>query len=809
MKGVLSDLLQIWGFQDDFCIFSDGSLGFALKLTGKDLKALSDDDVSSFSLKLNGLLNSLPEELKLQFVMTVCDDNVEVLERYRKLSIDTLNTVAKTLAESRYHKLCHESSLGLIPRYEIEVFVRRSFGNDLFSKTNGFRKNKKTFTEIGEENFLIEIKSFEQLRDQIIREFANAGISSEIVNSNKLFKKLYKQWNPAREIEKDDYNPNHLRENIIFTDALVYEDGFALGTIHHRVLSLKLIPQEVFSGMSQAFLNLPVGAKLFLSIHIPNQAIELKSLQTQRRVSYSMSEGKKGVRDLESESKFRDSESLLDELLSQEEKVFKMSLQVVLASADQTELGLMTREALLTFRALNGAEGMTESLAGFDIFSEICLPNASTRERVKKMKTSYLTEFLPLANTWAGHENPRVLFKTTSDTLLSIDPYSSTLSNFNQIICGASGSGKSFVATNIIAQLQKDNPRTFIIDVGGSYRKLCSIIDGQYILLTLDSNIALNPFDLPPNELRPSPQHIKYLVSLVEKMTIEEGQRRVARIERALIEEAIEQVYQQNQEPRLTHLRAILATHADSQMKQISKILGPWCGDTAFGRIVDRPTNVALNKSMVCFDLMGLKSVADLQSVAIHLITNFIEQQILKAPLSVIKPVIVDEAWELLADEAGANLIESFARKIRKSFGGLIPISQNIDDFAKSGISQALLPNCATKWILNQGDADKERLREVLNLNPNEAQLISQLKQVKGEYSQSFLMTGENRAVVSIEPSAYEYWVATTDAPDLSVFNEELAKTPTEDVSSVLSRLAKKFPKGVSAWQRSERAKAI
>jgi len=803
MKVVLADLLQLWGFQDDFCIFSDGSLGFALKLVGKDLSALAGEEVSTFSKKLSGFLNSLPEELRIQFVLTVKDENSEVLERYRKLSLGAVNKVAQSLAHSRYEKLSEESSQGLIPRFELEVFIRKIFTSEIFKKPKGFRKSKKTFLDIGEENFLLEIKSCEQLREQIIREFTNIGIQVQVTNSQNIFKQVYKQWNPSREILKDDYNPNYLREELIFTDALVYEDGFALGPIHHRVLSLKLIPQEVFSGMSQSFLSLPVGAKVFVSIHVPNQADELNSIRTQRRVSYSMSEGKKGVRDLESEAKFKDSENLLDELLSQEEKVFKMSLQIVLSSSDHTELSLLTREALIMFRALNGAEGMTESLAGFDIFADISLPNAQSKERIKKMKTSYLTEFLPMANIWPGHEKPRVLFKTTSGTLLSVDQFSSSLNNFNQMICGASGSGKSFVATNIIAQLQKENPRTFIIDVGGSYRKLCSIIDGQYILLALDSNIALNPFDLPSHEVRPSPQHIKYLLGLVEKMTVEDGQRRIARIERALIEEAIEQVYRDNQEPRLSHLRNILASHADTQMRQIAKILAPWCGDTAFGRIVDRPTNVSLEKSLVCFDLIGLKSVSDLQSVAIHLIANFIEQQIQKAPLSVIKPIIIDEAWELLADDAGAALIEALARKVRKSFGGLVPISQNIDDFAKSKIAQALLPNCATKWILSQGNADKDRLREVLNLNPNEAELVSNLSQVRGEFSQSFLMSGDSRAVVSIEPSPYEYWVATTDPNDLGVFNEEIAKSPTEDVSSVLYRLSKNFPKGIAASQRN------
>ena len=98
--------------------------------------------------------------------------------------------------------------------------------------------------------------------------------------------------------------------------------------------------------------------------------------------------------------------------------------------------------------------------------------------------------------------------------------------------------------TNILMlQMLKERPKIFIIDIGGSYRKLCSNLGGQYIPLGLEGDLAMNPFDLLEGETQPSSQKIKFLVSLIEIMTTEEGDGRLPRLWRAEIEDAIRRVY--------------------------------------------------------------------------------------------------------------------------------------------------------------------------------------------------------------------------------------------------------------------------
>lgn len=121
-----------------------------------------------------------------------------------------------------------------------------------------------------------------------------------------------------------------------------------------------------------------------------------------------------------------------------------------------------------------------------------------------------------------------------------------------------------------------------------------------------------------------------------------------------------------------------------------------------------------------------------------------------------------------------------------------------MDDFAKSKVAGAILSNSSVKWCLTQKGADQARLKEVLQLNENEMELVASLRQERGLYSEAFLMAQDNRAVVAIDSTPIEYWIATTDPRDLAEFEEETKKTSGENPLEVLKNLATRFPRGVA-----------
>ncbi|MCB0371349.1 MAG: ATP-binding protein, partial [Bdellovibrionales bacterium] len=164
---------------------------------------------------------------------------------------------------------------------------------------------------------------------------------------------------------------------------------------------------------------------------------------------------------------------------------------------------------------------------------------------------------------------------------------------------------------------------------------------------------------------------------------------------------------------------------------------------------MDRKTTVDFNKSVVCFDLKGLESYPDLQKSCLLMISDLVLRTV-QSDRSRMKFLVFDECWALLEGE-GASFIGSIFRTCRKYFMSCIAISQNIDDFARSKVSAAIMTNSSIKWILRQKGADKSRLKEVLELNESEVGLISSLHQEKGVYSEAFLMCEEKKSVVAVE----------------------------------------------------------
>jgi type IV secretory pathway VirB4 component len=193
--------------------------------------------------------------------------------------------------------------------------------------------------------------------------------------------------------------------------------------------------------------------------------------------------------------------------------------------------------------------------------------------------------------------------------------------------------------------------------------------------------------------------------------------------------------------------------------------------------------------------------------VALYIITDLICRKIAEHK-SARKFIVFDECWQLLKDDAAVNFIEKSFRAFRKENASAIAISQDIDDFAKSKISSAILPNCSVKWILMQPQVDGKRLTEVLNFNENEIATVKSLSQSKGEFSETYLITKDKKAHLRIESTSLEYWIATTDPPDLNAI-EAFEKEHTEFLLiDVLKALSKRYPKGVSASAPSMGGKA-
>jgi hypothetical protein len=99
---------------------------------------------------------------------------------------------------------------------------------------------------------------------------------------------------------------------------------------------------------------------------------------------------------------------------------------------------------------------------------------------------------------WTGTQDgaPAFLTRTREGTFLGFNPFSTELTNANMLVTGKTGSGKSFLAKQLLLQLQVLNPRIAIVTKGADYRALIELLGGQYREIGLSTKLVKNPWDL-------------------------------------------------------------------------------------------------------------------------------------------------------------------------------------------------------------------------------------------------------------------------------------------------------------------------
>jgi len=799
INNALVEKLDVWGFEEGSLIFKDLSLGTVMEVSQRDISTAPDDFLNSLHAVICDFLNGLPAGFFIQFVQMVTGNVSSIFSKHEADLLPEAPELAQKLLKERMARLRERDHEGGIPNQKLYVVLRRPFVRRVKRERRDFKfwEKKEEGPDWPRAILEPELKLFKSAVETIKTGFETIGIKGRILGEEETFRLLFDQWNPGHPVDPPQFDQEDIRNDLLLNDLALSPKGFMLGQTHHRVLSLKIMPQQTFAGMAERMRDIPFDSKLFLTVEVLDQAREDLALQTQRRISYAMYAGKSGVTDLESAAKLQDIESILARRVAGETKIFSVALNIILRDVNEEALDAQVEEVLQKFRELSGSEGMLESLAATSIFFDLSLPNARARERTRRMNTEVLADFLPIYGDWKGHEQPRVLLSNRQGGIVGFDPFSPTLTNFNQIVSGGSGAGKSFLTNCLIAQLMKEDPKVFIIDIGGSYKKVTETLGGQYIPIGADSALSLNPFDLSDKTIEAIDQKIKFMTSLVELMTKEDGASGIGKLERSEIEYAIKEILAERTEPRLSQLKAKLMENTEASLQRMGKILGPWVGDTPFGKFVDQKSNLHLGKRIVCFDLKGMEAQPDLQAVCLFLITDLIWREV-QRDRTTPKFVVFDECWSLLENEAGARFLGEVFRTFRKYRASAIAISQTMDDFANSKVASAILPNASVKWLLKQTGGNLPSLQKILRFNEREIRLVESVTSKKGYYSEAFLVAGDDKQVVLLESSPLEYWLATTDPMDLRAMDRVKMAMPDLTDLALLEEMARRHPRGAS-----------
>lgn len=794
----IADKLPFWHFDENnnIMVFKDGSLGSGFKITGFDLNCVPNEEINIFAKNLENLLTNCEEGYRLQVFYKLLPDVNNLIKENENLSANCSQEY-KDVLEARLNFLKYNSSQNQYFIPEIYFFVRSK--PYALKRRNLFEKDSD-YISIAKNEYQNILDKFLRVTRQIESILESLKLKPSRINTDEWFNQVFEYLNFER-VKKigipkkrpiEDLFSEPLNSQLLLTDFDVDRNGVSMGNYTFKVITLKTLPEGfTHAAMVDRLTKLPFHFWISQNIKILDQGSERNKLQIQRRITHAMASGSKNVSDLESENTLSNIEQLLTELIEGSEKLLSMDFNVIIWGTTKNELEEKSDEVLRMFREMNQSEGLIETLTSLDVFLSAIIGGCEGF-RHKKMKSSNASHLIPFYSYWKGNDSPVCLIPNQDMGLFSMHPFAKELTNWNGIVFGGSGSGKSFNVTQLMLMFYGLKPRIVWIDNGASSKGLIKSLNGEFLDFKLNSGISINPFDLAKGETTPTSNKIRLILAVLEVILKDEDKKGLPKRHKALLEEAILKTYEisKTETPTLSQLRDILKNHELLDMRAYAETLFSWCGNSAYGEVLDRPTNVVLSKDLVSIEVQALSSHPELKDVILLLLTSYIESASIN---DFERPylLIVDEAERLFQTELARQFIITCYRTWRKFNSGIWCLSQNYKDFlSDKSIADSLLPNTSHLIILRQKKIDWGHFQNIFDFNDAQIAVIKSLKIEKGKYSELFYLQDENQTVLRLSPEPLSYWISTTDPMDKVKINQFLEQYPQQNYMEIMKKLA-------------------
>lgn len=402
--------------------------------------------------------------------------------------------------------------------------------------------------------------------------------------------------------------------------------------------------------------------------------------------------------------------SFRDDLASQKTKSVKMLYNVVLMSRpDMRERDV---EAAISAYAYNGIKLSLASRMQLPYFLA-SMPFLFTGNLEKNFKLPTMMwpisswnaiQYMPLLSDWTG-VGRGILLPTMREQFALIDPFSPNLgTNYNIAVTGTAGGGKSFFIQMLMLNVLFNGGDIFIIDVGGSYRKLCESLGGVYLEY---SNLAMNPFTHVTDMLR----EIDDIISLFELLACprdgasddDRGTLREA-ILRAFNEFGQDTLIDDVQQTLLGLFETDSRTYPTARI--LSKNLQRYCSTSEHGQAFNKRSELSPTARIVVVDLKEIEDNVSIRTPVLLSVISQFQRRMFNSDRNRQKMCIIDEAWSFFTGDAiAANFITKGFRTGRKHKASFVTITQGIDDYYEFLEARAAWENSSLKLVFLQEQA--------------------------------------------------------------------------------------------------------
>ena len=446
-------------------------------------------------------------------------------------------------------------------------------------------------------------------------------------------------------------------------------------------------------------------------------------------------------------------EQLQQDMSSRDQRVFyfQISLTHFADSKEALKRGRSEVKSAANKNMCNFRDYIFQQEKGFNA----CLPlgvNESLIKAQRLLTTENVAGFMPFSETNFFQEDGSYYGNNIINKSPIILNRRSGM-NYNALILGTPGSGKSFAAKQEFVNtfLKTDNSEIYIIDPEGEYAPVVTALGGSEIKIAPGNGVYLNPFDLNMDnsfdkEVSPLAMQADTIASLCETILAggsANAHNYLTTGQRAIINTCCTKLYSnylnhlktlppdkdgkivtidRNASPTLQDLWNLLLTDVNPEAREIALAMQLYTSGQ-FDTFAHR-TNVDINNKMTVFNIRDIG--VNLQELGLKVCLNYCWQKIVENRAKGIWTYIyIDEFHLLMSSPSSAETIKSIFKRARKFGGAICGITQNTEDLLQSPSARAVINNCYMVTMLNQSLIDRENLQELFSLSDNEIQFIS------------------------------------------------------------------------------------
>ncbi len=463
----------------------------------------------------------------------------------------------------------------------------------------------------------------------------------------------------------------------------------------------------------------------------------------------------------------QDTMGVLERLQKGEEKLYNLSLYICARAGTKEGLEMLTRKVCSELNSIMVIPKipflrMSEGLKSVYPIQEDRLSIS------RNMPGDALSACFPFTTAFLNIDMDGILFGVNANNNIPIiiDPF--RLPNYNGLILGTSGGGKSVAAKLFILRSRMCGVKTFIIDPQGEYTSLAKESGGMVVEIGRGSSFSINPFDLLGLPLG------EKLISLLEFFSILFGGLESAK--RSCLDKILQKVYSQKgfsqsnpatwkkNPPRMQDLYAQVMREkkgAGKEEKQALEYLESAlriCTNGAFS-FLNTQTNLDTTSSLISFNISRLPE--QVKPAVMFLIMDFVHRKMYEDRER--KALVIDEAWSLLKYAEQSQHIFELIKTARKFALSIVVITQEAEDLLSSPAGKTILANTAWKFLSRQEPAVIEELSKKFHLNAGEQNYL--LSAMPGE---GLLFALNDRIPLKVICSDSEYALITTKPEEVS-----------------------------------------